>query len=100
MVSDLASQLSRIATHNTVVLDRKKQKAIHSKSLIFEPKQAASQDYETIFSYASDGLAELEILDPRFSAFRSNIFSETSITVDRNSQVCLYIYPIQVIDFC
>lgn len=90
MPSELASQLSRISANNTVVLDRKKQKAIHSKSLIFEAKQAATQDYETIFSFASDGLSELELIDPRFSAFRSNIFSETSINVDRNTQVCLF----------
>lgn len=87
MVSELAAQLSKIATGNTVILDRKKQKAFHSKSLIFDPKEAASQDYETIFSYASEGLNELEILDPRFAAFRENIFSETSITIDRNTQV-------------
>lgn len=87
MVSELAAQLSKIAAGNTVVLDRKKQKAFHSKSLIFEAKEAATQDYETIFSYAIDGLSELEILDPRFAAFRDNIFSETSITIDRNTQV-------------
>lgn len=87
MVSELASQLAKIATGNTVILDRKKQKAFHSKSLIFEASEAASQDYETIFSFASDGLSELELIDPRFAAFRANIFSETSITIDRNTQV-------------
>lgn len=86
-LSDLASQLSKISTGNTVVLDRKKQKALHSKSLVFEPKQAINQDYETILSFSLDGLSELEILDPRFSAFRFNLFSDTSLNLDRNLQV-------------
>lgn len=87
MVSDLASQLANISAGNTTVLDRKKRKKLHSVSLIFEPQEANTQDYETIFSIGVEGLTDLEQLDPRFSAFRNNIFSESSITVDRLVQV-------------
>lgn len=90
MVSDLASQLANISAGNTTVLDRKKRKKLHSASLIFEPQEASTQDYETIFSIGIEGLTDLEQLDPRFSAFRNNIFSESSITVDRLVQVCLF----------
>lgn len=89
MVSDLASQLAAINANNTTVLDRKKRKKLHSASLIFEAKEAAGQDYETIFSIAIEGLTDLEQLDPRFEAFRKNIFNESSISVDRLVQVCI-----------
>lgn len=87
MVSDLAAQLANINAGNTIVLDRKKRKKLHSVSLIFEPHEAVGQDYETIFSIAIEGLTDLEQLDPRFGAFRNNIFSESSISVDRLLQV-------------
>lgn len=87
MVSDLASQLAAISANNTTVIDRKKRKKLHSTSLIFEANEAAGQDYETIFSIAIEGLIDLEQLDPKFAAFRNNIFSESSISVDRLVQV-------------
>ncbi|KAF7501801.1 hypothetical protein DV113_000134 [Geotrichum candidum] len=86
MVSSLASQLAAINAGNTQVIDRKKRKQIHSVSLIFTPKVAAGQDYETIYSVAIEGLTDLEQLDPRFAAFRNNIFADTSISVDRLTQ--------------
>lgn len=88
MASNLAAQLANINAGNTLVHDRKKRKKIHSVSLIFEPSEAASQDYETIYSIAIEGLDVLEQLDPRFNAFRNSIFAETSINVDRLLQVC------------
>jgi U3 small nucleolar RNA-associated protein 10 len=92
MVSSLASQLAAINAGNTQVIDRKKRKQIHSVSLIFTPKVAAGQDYETIYSVAIEGLTDLEQLDPRFAAFRNNIFADTSISVDRLTQVSTTFY--------
>lgn len=99
MVSSLASQLAAINTGNTQVIDRKKRKQIHSVSLIFTPKVAAGQDYETIYSVAIEGLTDLEQLDPRFAAFRNNIFADTSISVDRLTQVSTTFYFIKYFGF-
>ncbi|ODQ64080.1 hypothetical protein NADFUDRAFT_53059 [Nadsonia fulvescens var. elongata DSM 6958] len=83
-MSSLASQLAGIkASNNASVLDRKKRKKIHSVSLIYDAKVAATQDYNGIFYMALDALRELELLDPRFEAFENSLFSDTSIEVDR-----------------
>jgi U3 small nucleolar RNA-associated protein 10 len=86
-MSSLAAQLVAISVNNDTVLDKKKRKKIHSVSLVFEPKIAVQQDYETIFFGSLEALRELEILDSRFSAFENSLFSETSIHVDRTVQV-------------
>ncbi|KAI9808220.1 MAG: hypothetical protein M1825_004677 [Sarcosagium campestre] len=83
MASALASQLSAIAAKSTNSLDLKAQKASHSQSLIFEPKVAATQDFEIIYAIAIEGLHELCQLDPRFSAFGRTIFSEQSKNKER-----------------
>lgn len=83
----LASQLSNIAAANgTVAFDRKKRQKLHSVSLIYNSKVAATQDYEIIYSNAYDALEELITVDKRFSFFKNSLFSETSVTVDRNIQ--------------
>lgn len=86
-MSSLALQLSAISSKTaSVALDRKSRSRIHSRSLIFDPKVAATQDYETIYDHALEGLDELIDLDPRFKRFKQTLFSESSITLDRNVQ--------------
>jgi len=83
MATSLADQLSRISANSTNSLNLKAQKAAHAKSLIFEPRVAASQSFETIYTLCHEGFQELCLLDSRFLEFQRDIFSEQSQTEDR-----------------
>lgn len=83
MTSALQQQLAQIAATSTHQLDLKAQKAAHGKSLLFEPKVAASQDFNTVYQICHEGFSELCMLDPRFAAYAQNLFSEQSKTEDR-----------------
>ncbi|SSD59858.1 probable U3 small nucleolar RNA-associated protein 10 [Saccharomycodes ludwigii] len=86
-MSSLKDQLSQIAANNsTVALDRKKRQKIHSASLIYNPKTAATQDYEFIYENSIEALNELIDIDPRFEFFTRSLFSESSIVIDRNTK--------------
>lgn len=86
-MSSLTDQLAQVAASNaSVAFDRKKRQKLHSASLIYNPKTAATQDYETIFENALGALQELCDIEPRFQVFSKTLFSETSITIDRNVQ--------------
>lgn len=84
MSTSLAAQLSQIAASSKATLDVKAQKAAHSKSLIFEPRVAASQNYHSLYNICREGYDELCQLDPRFGVFSSTIFSEQSQDEDRS----------------
>ncbi|OAX85330.1 hypothetical protein ACJ72_00295 [Emergomyces africanus] len=83
MASSLAAQLSQIAATSTHQLDLKAQRVAHSKSLLFEQRDAISQSYDTIYQICYEGFQEICALDPRFLRFRRTIFSEQSKTEDR-----------------
>ncbi|RAL59484.1 hypothetical protein DID88_006599 [Monilinia fructigena] len=83
MASSLKAQLAQIATNSTNSLNLKAQKASHSKSLIFEPRVAASQSFDTLYTLCHEGFQELCLLDGRFLEFQKTIFSEQSQEVDR-----------------
>lgn len=83
MTTALAAQLAQIAASSKSSLDVKAQKAAHSKSLIFEPRVAASQNYQTLYSICHEGFEDLCSLDPRFVYFGKTIFSEQSQNEDR-----------------
>jgi U3 small nucleolar RNA-associated protein 10 len=83
MTTSLAGQLSQIAANSTDALNIKAQKAAHSKSLIFEPRVAASQSFDTIYSLCHEGFQELCLLDSRFLEFQRDIFSAQSQEEDR-----------------
>ncbi|KAK7749227.1 snoRNA-binding rRNA-processing protein utp10 [Diatrype stigma] len=83
MTTALAAQLAQIATSSKSSLDVKAQKAAHSKSLIFEPRVAASQNFQTLYSICHEGFEDLCNLDPRFTYFGKTIFSEQSQNEDR-----------------
>lgn len=86
-MSSLASQLGQIAAKsNTVAFDRKRRQKIHSVSLVYPPSVAAAQDYEFIYANALQAFEELIELDSKFGFFKNSLFSETSISVDRNVQ--------------
>lgn len=83
MASSLKAQLAQIATNSTNSLNLKAQKAAHSKSLIFEPRVAASQSFDILYTLCHEGFQELCLLDGRFLEFQKTIFSEQSQTIDR-----------------
>ncbi|KAG6200927.1 hypothetical protein E4U10_001112 [Claviceps purpurea] len=84
MATSLAAQLAQIAANSKTTLDVKAQKAGHSKSLIWEPRVAATQNYQTLYTICHVGFEELCQLDNRFARFQSTIFSEDSQTQDRS----------------
>ncbi|PBP22721.1 BP28CT domain-containing protein, partial [Diplocarpon rosae] len=83
MATSLAAQLSIIAANSENSLNLKAQKAKHSKSLIFEPRVAASQSFDIIYTICHEGFQELCLLDGRFLDFQRDIFSEQSQEEDR-----------------
>lgn len=83
----LKDQLAQVAANNaTVALDRKKRQKLHSASLIYNPKTAATQDFDFIYENAVNSLQELEELDSRFKVFRKSLFGASSASIDRNVQ--------------
>lgn len=86
-MSSLSQQLKVISDKTaSVALDRKTRSKIHSKSLIFDPKTASTQDYDYLYDIGLEGLNELIDLDSRFNHFQNSLFSDTSINFDRNVQ--------------
>lgn len=86
-MSSLRNQLAQVSVNNaTVALDRKRRQKLHSTSLVYNPKTASTQDYDFIFEKAVDALKELIEIEPKFGIFSKTLFSESSISVDRNVQ--------------
>ena len=82
-MTSLQKQLAAIAASSTHQLDLKAQKAAHGKSLLFESKIAASQNFNSIYQICYEGFQELCALDPRFATFSRNLFSEQSKSEER-----------------
>ncbi|KAH7128267.1 hypothetical protein B0J11DRAFT_566908 [Dendryphion nanum] len=82
-MSSLQKQLAAIAATSTHQLDLKAQRNAHGKSLLFEPKVAASQSFDAIYAICYDGYRNLCALDPRFLSFARTLFSEQSKDEDR-----------------
>jgi U3 small nucleolar RNA-associated protein 10 len=74
MATALQQQLAQIAKKSTDQLDLKAQRAQHSKSLLFDPRVASNQTFETIYQICAEAFQELCMLDalrplpPIFSA--------------------------------
>ena len=83
MATSLAKQLAQIAAKSKTTLNAKAQKAAHSKSLIWEPKVAATQSFQSLYPVCYQGFEELCGLDARFTTFRATLFSEQSQSEDR-----------------
>ena len=52
-------------------------------SLLFDPKEAADIDNETIFALGNNGLDELKAIEPSFGKFQITLFSESSKSLER-----------------
>ncbi|KAF2663676.1 hypothetical protein BT63DRAFT_393492 [Microthyrium microscopicum] len=83
MASALQKQLAAIAAKSTHQLDLKAQRAAHGKSLLFDPKHAVTQNFDSLYQICLEGFSDLCMLDPRFIPFSNNIFSEQSIDEER-----------------
>lgn len=83
MATALSAQLAQIRAKSTFPLDVKAQKKAHGRSLIFESKVAANQDFETIYQICLEGFEDLCRIDTRFLMYGGNIFSEQSKDEDR-----------------
>lgn len=83
MATALQQQLAQIARSSTNQLDLKAQKVQHSKSLLFEARDAANQTFDTVYQICAEGFQELCMLDARFAPFAQNLFSEQSKGEDR-----------------
>ncbi|ORY13399.1 hypothetical protein BCR34DRAFT_613402 [Clohesyomyces aquaticus] len=81
--SSLQAQLAQIAAKSTHQLDLKAQKAAHGKSLLFEPRIAASQSFDSLYLICHEGFRDLCALDHRFTPFSRTLFSEQSKDEDR-----------------
>jgi U3 small nucleolar RNA-associated protein 10 len=64
-------------------LNLKAQKSAHGKSLLFEPRVAASQTFDIIYTLCHEGFEELCLQDGRFLEFQRTLFSEESQEQDR-----------------
>lgn len=82
-MTSLQKQLAAIAASSTHQLDLKAQRAAHGKSLLFEPKVAVSQSFDTLYLICYEGFRDLCALDPRFLSFSKTVFSEQSKAEDR-----------------
>ncbi|CAI5490720.1 unnamed protein product [Closterium sp. Naga37s-1] len=88
----LSRQLRQIAlstgpTAADVVTKSSGKRGAHIRpSLIFEAKEAADVDAETILHMAQAGLAELVAMDARFKPFLSTLFSPASLQTDRDDE--------------
>ncbi|KAG0240188.1 HEAT repeat-containing protein 1 [Actinomortierella wolfii] len=83
-MTSLAQQLRRIGTADATRGIEKAAK--HKASFLFDSKQAADYDIDTIFSIGANGIAELKQLDDRFGAFEKTLFSESMKSFDRTVQ--------------
>ncbi|KAF1996325.1 U3 small nucleolar RNA-associated protein 10 [Amniculicola lignicola CBS 123094] len=82
-MTSLQKQLAVIAASSTHQLDLKAQKTAHGKSLLFEPRVAATQSFENIYLICYEGFRDLCALDHRFLPFSKTLFSEQSKAEDR-----------------
>lgn len=74
MTTSLADQLKRLATPQTRQLVDSKKRA----SILFDSKEAANKDRETIFDIGLSGLRELIALNPLFTQFEQTLFDRTA----------------------
>jgi len=74
--SALAAQLRQLAV-------RAAQPTTKAASFLFEAREAADLDIETIHGLGVNGLAELAALDPRLAAFEATLFSAKLRSMDR-----------------
>ncbi|XP_078352830.1 HEAT repeat-containing protein 1-like isoform X2 [Oculina patagonica] len=84
-MSSLAKQLKQLQIPGSVP-STATAKASKKVSLLFESKEAADIDNETVFSIGLNGLEELKVIEPAFSTFDNSLFGDTSKSLERALQ--------------
>ncbi|CAK9799391.1 HEAT repeat-containing protein 1 [Anthophora quadrimaculata] len=80
MTTSLAQQLKNLKTPQTGLLLHEKKRA----SLLFDPREAASLDRETVLSIGQNGLQELTKLSDLFLEFEKTLFAQSSLSLERS----------------
>lgn len=80
MSTSLAEQLRRLAAPQTSILRDSKKRP----SILFDAKEAATKDRQTIYDLAITGLHELTNLNPLFHQFEKTLFQKSSINMERS----------------
>ncbi|XP_062578566.1 HEAT repeat-containing protein 1-like [Saccostrea cucullata] len=82
-MTSLAKQLERLAVpHTRAVYGEDKRR----KSLLFDPREAAALDKEAVFAIGTNGIAELQAIDPVFDEFQEILFGESTMSFQRSIQ--------------
>lgn len=80
MTTSLAEQLKKLAAPQTSILyDSKKR-----PSILFDAKEAATKDRQTIYDLAIAGLHELININPVFYQFEKTLFQKSSVNMERS----------------
>lgn len=82
METSLAAQLKKLRTPQTDLLLQDKKRT----SLLFDPKEAANLDRDTVLSIGQSGLQELVKLSAFFDNFKMTLFSQSSLSFERAVQ--------------
>jgi U3 small nucleolar RNA-associated protein 10 len=85
MATSLARQLQALRSDTVATLDKRKHEKV--ASLLFDPEEAADQDFNSVFSLGLNGLHGLIQSEPRFRSFEKTLFAETTKDIDRAIQV-------------
>ena len=81
MATELARQLQKLKVPGQPSI--REAVARRRPSFLFDGKEAADIDVETIHALATNGLEELITLEPTFAEFESSLFSESCKTFER-----------------
>ncbi|KAG5324840.1 HEAT1 protein, partial [Pseudoatta argentina] len=82
MATSLAAQLKKLRTPQTNLLLQDKKRP----SLLFDPKEAANLDRDTVLSIGQSGLEELQKLSSVFDEFQGTLFAQSSVNFERAVQ--------------
>ncbi|XP_037366275.1 HEAT repeat-containing protein 1 isoform X2 [Talpa occidentalis] len=82
-MTSLAQQLQRLALPQS---DPSLLSRDEVASLLFDPKEAATIDRDTVFAIGCTGLEELLGIDPSFEQFEAPLFSQLAKTLERSVQ--------------
>ena len=82
MSSSLAAQLQRISERS----GQQKIAANAKASFLFDAKEAASLDSETVWQLGQSGLSELAAMDGRFRNFERTLFTREGLKTHREDE--------------
>jgi U3 small nucleolar RNA-associated protein 10 len=86
-VTSLSAQLKRLQVPQTNLLSKLGESSSSRASFLYDPKEAANLDSESVYCIGLNGLEQLKSIDrATFQSFELTLFSQTSITYERAIQ--------------